>query len=145
MEVCKKKFQLLFLLSTAQSLLAQYKTILPPQSVVPKHQQEILCICSICESNTRQSNPCSIDQVVLKYPKIRISMNPRLSIHPRHHFLQECNLSCLAILQHELGNPNGLSPRPAVSQCDIILEGRSARVVVSVNREKIDLAPRAIS
>jgi hypothetical protein len=81
MESFNNRFQLLFcheLLHHYQhnkepyfNLSAWYKSII----------QEILCIRSICEPNIRQPIPCSIDQVVLKEPKIRISLNPRLSVH----------------------------------------------------------------
>jgi hypothetical protein len=98
---------------------------------------------SIGLRNVRQASSCTIDQVGLEDAKVRVALDPRLGVHPRHDLLEEGDLVRLAVLQHELGDPDGLAAGPRVRLGHVVLEHRRAGVVVPVHRQEVDLAPDA--
>ena len=90
----------------------QYVHLCPKEK---RHDDRIAQICGLTSvsavslSNWRQSRASSVDEHGLERAEVCISLDPGLRVHPWHHFLEESNLVCLAVLQHELSDPEILT------------------------------------
>lgn len=62
----------------------------------------------ICLSNIRQTVSSTVDKKSLKRPKVCISFNPGLLIHPRQNLLKEGDLVGITVLELKFGDPDRL-------------------------------------
>lgn len=63
---------------------------------------------NICLSNIRKTIPSPVDKKRFKRPKVCISFNPRLLIHPWQNLLKERDLVGITVLELKLGDPDRL-------------------------------------
>jgi hypothetical protein len=121
------------------SVSMQLRAQLPPVKLAP------LSDSSISFADIGKSIARAIDQEVLKDAEVCVLSNPRLGIHPWQYLLHPGNLVGLAILQHELGNPDRFAARSAVCRLKVGVEIGWCVVGVPMNGHEVYLATAAVA